>query len=224
MRITFITLFPEFFEDFINHSIIKRSIEKNLVTIDVVNPRDFSKKNNVDDTVYGGGKGMLLMIEPIIEAIESVKTETSKVYLMGPRGPKYNQNKAKQLAKVDHLILISGHYEGVDSRIKYFIDGEISIGDYILTGGELPSMVIADSVIRLIDGVIQEQSHLNESFSNDLLEHDHFTKPVNFRGYEVPEVLLNGNHKLIDEYRDNSSQAITLQVKLETEKEKNNGY
>jgi tRNA (guanine37-N1)-methyltransferase len=217
MRITFITLFPEFFDDFTKHSIIKRALSKKLITIDTVNPRDFSLKGKVDDIVYGGGTGMLLMVEPIMKAIESVKTENSKIYLLGPRGPKYNQQKARELASIDHLILISGHYEGVDTRIKHFIDGEISIGDYILTGGELPSMVVADSVIRLVDGVIKEQSHQNESFSNNLLEHDHFTRPIEFRGHIVPEVLLNGNHKDINRYREENSREVTIDMILERE-------
>jgi tRNA (guanine37-N1)-methyltransferase len=198
MKITFITLFPNYIETLVTHSIIKRSIEKGLVEIDYVNPRDFTEDNKIDDTVYGGGDGMLLMIEPLVKAINSVRTENSKVYLMGPRGPRFNQDKAKELSKLDHIILIAGHYEGVDARIKHYIDGEISIGDFILTGGEMPSMMIADAVIRLIPGVIKEGSHQNESFENNLLEHDHFTKPVDFEGHKVPEVLLSGNHKEID--------------------------
>jgi tRNA (guanine37-N1)-methyltransferase len=198
MKITFITIFPNYIEELVSHSIIKRSIEKGLVEIDYVNPRDFAEDNKIDDTVYGGGDGMLLMIEPMVKAIRSVKTENSKVYLMGPRGPRFNQDRAKELSKVEHLILISGHYEGVDSRIKHYIDGEISIGDFILTGGELPSMMVADAIIRLIPGVIKEGSHQNESFEDNLLEHDHFTKPVDFEGHKVPEVLLGGNHQEIE--------------------------
>lgn len=206
MKITFITLFPEYIESFKNHSIIKNAISKNLIEIEQVNPRDFTEDGKVDDTLFGGGSGMLIKIEPIVKAIKSVRTDNSKVILLGPRGSVHDQESAISLSKEKHLILISGHYEGIDARIKHYIDYELSIGDFIVTGGELPSMVVADSVIRLIKGVIKEESHLNESFMNKkILEWDNFTQPREFEGHKVPEVLLTGNHKLIDEWKKQNS-------------------
>lgn len=203
MRIDILTLFPKMFDGFLNESIIKRAIEKGLVEINIINFREFSKLNNsqVDDTPYGGGNGMVLMPEPIVDAIESVKTKESKTILMCPQGLTYNQKKAYELKEEKHLILVCGHYEGFDERIRNFVDEEISIGDYILTGGEIPAMVISDSVIRLIDGVIKKESYMEESFSNNLLDYPVYTKPQEFRGMKVPEILLSGDHKKIDEWR-----------------------
>lgn len=203
MKIDIITLFPKMFDGFLNESIIKRAINKGLVEINIINFREFSKLNNsqVDDTPYGGGNGMVLMPEPIVDAIESVKTEDSKVILMCPQGVTYTEQKAHELKEEKHLIFVCGHYEGFDERIRNFVDEEISIGDYVLTGGELPAMVISDSVIRLIDGVIKKESYMEESFSNNLLDYPVYTKPQEFRGMKVPEVLLSGDHKKIDEWR-----------------------
>ena len=205
MKIDILTLFPKMFDGFLNESIIKRAIEKDLVEINIINFREFSKLNNsqVDDTPYGGGSGMVLMPEPIVDAIESVKTNDSRVILMCPQGVTYTEQKAHELKKSKHLILVCGHYEGFDERIRNFVDEEISIGDYVLTGGELPAMVVSDSVIRLIDGVIKKESYMEESFSNNLLDFPVYTKPQEFRGMKVPEVLLSGNHKKIDEWRKN---------------------
>lgn len=204
MRIDIITLFPNMFQGFLNESIVHRAMERNLVEINVINFRDFSKKTNqqVDDTPYGGGGGMVLCCEPIIDAIESVKTETSKVILMCPQGRPYKQKKAFELRKEKHIILVCGHYEGFDERIREFADEEISIGDYVLTGGELPAMVISDSIIRLLDGVIKEESYQNESFQNNLLDYPTYTKPSEFRGLKVPEVLLSGDHEKIKQWRE----------------------
>lgn len=203
MRIDILTLFPKMFEGFLNESIIKRAREKGLVEINLINFRDFSKLNNsqVDDTPYGGGNGMVLMPGPIVDAIESVKTNDSKVILMCPQGVPYNQKKAQELKKEKHLILICGHYEGFDERIRNFVDEEISLGDYVLTGGEIPAMAISDSIIRLLDGVIKKESYMEESFSNNLLDYPVYTKPQEFRGLKVPDVLLSGDHKKIDEWR-----------------------
>jgi len=175
MKISILTLFPSMFDEFINTSIIKRAIEKKKVEIEVIDIRDFSKLNNkqVDDTPYGGGAGMVMMIEPVVDAINSVKTDESKVYYLSPAGKKFKQEIAKELSKEKHIILLCGHYEGIDERINYYIDGKISIGDYILTGGEIPAMVVSDAVIRLIDGVIKEESFINESFENNLLDYQH---------------------------------------------------
>lgn len=203
MKITILTLFPEMYEGFLNTSIIKRALNKSVVEIETVNIRDYAKNKHksVDDTPYGGGQGMVMMCQPVVDALEAVKTENSKSFLMAPFGTQLNQKVVRQLAKEEHLILICGHYEGLDQRIENFVDGALSIGDYILTGGELASMVIADSVTRTLDGAIVEASHLDESFENDLLEYPQYTKPDTYRGIKVPDVLLSGHHKNIEAFR-----------------------
>ncbi len=203
MKISILTLFPHYFDNFLNESIIKRAIDKKLVNIEIINFRDFSKLNNhqVDDTPYGGGAGMVLMCEPIFDAIESIKIDDSLVIMLTPDGKTYNQSVAKKLSKKTHIILLCGHYEGFDERIRSIVDMEISIGDYILTGGEIPAMIVADSVIRLIDGVINKDSLNDESFEDNLLDYPVYTKPAQFRGMSVPDVLLSGDHKKIDEWR-----------------------
>ena len=203
MRIDILTLFKEQFKGFLETSIIKRAIDKKQVEINLIDIRDFvqNKHKQVDDTVYGGGSGMVIMVEPVVLALESVKTKDSKVILLTPSGEVYNQEKAISLSKEKHLIIICGHYEGIDERIKHFVDMEISIGDFVLTGGEIPSMVVVDSITRLLDGVITKESLESESFNDNLLDYPVYTKPRNFRGYEVPEVIVSGNHERIKEYR-----------------------
>ncbi len=211
MRIDILTLFPSMFVPLVEESIIKRAIDKEIVTINLVNIRDFSELNNnqVDDTPYGGGGGMVIMCDPVFKAIESVKSDKSKVILMTPTGVVYNQSLAYDLSKEEHLIILCGHYEGFDERIKTFIDMEISIGDYVLTGGELPASIVADSIIRLIPGVISEESLKSESFTGGLLDYPVYTKPREYRGMKVPDVLLSGDHKKIDEYRKEERLRIT---------------
>ncbi len=203
MKIDILTLFPEMFETIFSQSIIKRAIIEKKVEINIHNFRDFSTDphHKVDDTPYGGGRGMVLTCQPIFDCVEKLKTKESKVILLTPDGNVYKQQQAYELAKEKHLILICGHYEGFDDRIRSICDLEISIGDYILTGGELASMVITDSIVRLLPGVIGEQSHQLESFNNNLLDYPTYTKPRVFKGMEVPAVLLSGNHKKIEEYR-----------------------
>ena len=203
MRISILTLFPKMFDGFLSESIVKRAIDKGLVSFDIVDIRDFSKLNNkqVDDTPYGGGAGMVMMVEPVVDAINSVRTDNSKVYLMSPSGIPFKEKIAHEFSGFEHLILICGHYEGIDERISYYIDGEISIGDYVLTGGELPAMVISDAVIRLVEGVIRDESIVDESFNNQLLDYPAYTRPPIFDGHAVPDVLLSGHHKNIDEWR-----------------------
>jgi tRNA (guanine37-N1)-methyltransferase len=207
MKIDILTLFPNMFDGFLNESIIKRAIEKEVVKINVVNFRNYSKLNNsqVDDTPYGGGAGMVLMCDPIVSAIEDLKDDETTVILMTPQGIPYKQEVARELKFKKHIILVCGHYEGFDERIRNFVDMEISIGDYVLTGGEIPAMAICDSVIRLLDGVIREGSHIEDSFTDNLLDYPTYTKPADFRGIKVPEVLLSGNHKKIEEYRKEES-------------------
>lgn len=212
MRIDILTLFPDMVKPYLNESIIKRAINNNLVQVNVVNFRDYSKLNNhqVDDTPYGGGGGMLLRCEPIVEAIDALKTKDSKVIIMSPQGKPFKQEKALELAKEKHLLLICGHYEGFDERIYHFVDEEISIGDYVLTGGELPALVLTDSIIRLLPGVIEENSYLNDSFMQGLLDYPSYTKPPIFRGLKVPDVLLSGHHQNILQYRRDQALQNTL--------------
>ncbi|AFS78628.1 tRNA (guanine-N(1)-)-methyltransferase TrmD [Gottschalkia acidurici 9a] len=204
MKIDVLTLFPEMFE-VMNTSIIGRAIEDNLISVNYTNIRDFSedKHRRVDDYSYGGGPGMVMKPEPIYRAIMNVKKENSRIIYLSPKGKVYDQNLANELSKEEHLVLLCGHYEGIDQRIiENCITEEISIGDYVLTGGELASMVIIDSVARLIPGVLAgEDSFTEESHYNGLLEYPQYTRPQNFNDLEVPEVLLSGNHKKIDEWR-----------------------
>ena len=215
MRIDILTLFPGMFEGFKTESIIKRAIEKHLVEINIIDIRDYTpyKANQVDDYQFGGGGGMIMMCEPVFNAVESIKTKDSHVILLTPRGKTYNEKKAYELKNEKHLILICGHYEGFDERIYTLADSLVSIGDFILTGGELPAMTITDSVVRLIDGVITKESLESESFNDNLLDYPVYTKPREFRGMEVPEVLLSGNHKLINEFRQKERERITRECR-----------
>ena len=213
MKIDILTLFPEMFKDVFNESIIKRAKEQGLVNIKIHNFRDYSKDkhNKVDDTPYGGGCGMVLTCQPIFDCIDDIKTDEAKVILLTPDGKTYNQGIAYDLSKEKHIILICGHYEGFDERIRSICDLEISIGDYVLTGGEIAAMAIVDSITRLVPGVIEEQSHLNDSFNNNKLDYPTYTKPRVFRGMEVPEVLISGDHKKIDEYRRKEADKRTME-------------
>ena len=203
MRIKVLSLFPKMFDGILNESIIKRAIDDKKVNIDVIDLRSYSKDkhNKVDDTIYGGGAGMLIKCEPVFDAIDDLKTKNTKVIMLSPDGVKYNQEKAYELSKEKNIILLCGHYEGFDERINTVVDEKISIGDYVLTGGEIPAMAIIDSVTRLLPGVINEESHLNDSFNNDLLDYPQYTKPKEYRGMKVPDVLLSGDHKKVDEWR-----------------------
>ena len=203
MKIDILTLFPEMFDGFLNTSIIKRARENGSVDIKVHNFRDYSldKHNRVDDYPYGGGAGMVLMCEPIFRAIEDIRTEDSIVIMMSPSGKLFKQEVAVDLSKKKHLILLCGHYEGFDERIRTIVDMELSIGDYVLTGGEVPAMAITDAITRLIPGVISEDSLTSESFNDGLLDYPNYTKPAVFRGMKVPDVLLSGHHENIEKYR-----------------------
>ena len=215
MRIDILTLFPNMFLGFKTESIVKRAIEKGKVEINIIDIRKYTpyKNNQVDDYQFGGGGGMIMMCEPVFNAVESIKTPDSYVILLTPRGKTYNEKKAYELKNKKHLIIICGHYEGFDERIYTLADEIISIGNFILTGGELASMMISDSVIRLLDGVISEQSLEYESFNDNLLDYPVYTKPRDFRGMVVPDVLISGNHKLINEYRDSERKRITKEYR-----------
>jgi tRNA (guanine37-N1)-methyltransferase len=214
MKIDVLSLFPEMFSGVFSQSILKRAEEIGAVTYNVVNFRQFSdnKHQTVDDYPYGGGAGMVLKPQPIFDAVEELTKKDSpetrpRIILLCPQGERFNQRKAEELAKEEHLIFICGHYEGFDERIReHIVTDEISIGDYVLTGGELAAMVVIDSVVRLLPGVLgKEESHQLDSFSTGLLEHPHYTRPANFRGMKVPEILLSGNHRLIEEWRQKES-------------------
>ena len=211
MRIDILTLFPEMFAP-LKESIIKRAVEDGKIEINIINIRDFASAPHFkcDDEPFGGGAGMVMLCEPLFKAIESVKQENSKIFYMSPRGKVFNQGMAREMSKLEHIVLLCGHYEGIDQRvIDYFNIEELSIGDYVLTGGELPAMVVADSIIRLIPGVIREESTMEESFSENLLEYNQYTRPAEFMGMKVPEVLLSGHHKNIEEWRKQQSLEIT---------------
>jgi tRNA (guanine37-N1)-methyltransferase len=204
MRIDIITIFPGMFAPVLNESIVKRAQNKNKVKINIHDLRKFTrdKHNKVDDRPFGGGSGMVLSAQPIFDAVAKIKSQVkkkAKVVLMCPQGKTFSQARAKKLSKEKHLIFVCGHYEGVDERVRELIvDEEISIGDYVLTGGELPAMVVVDAIVRLIPGVLGDKNSLNfESFEGNLLEYPQYTRPANFRGYKVPEVLLCGDHKKI---------------------------
>ena len=213
MKFDILTLFPEMFEA-LNHSILERAQKCDKISINLVNIRDFSKDKHkkVDDTPFGGGAGMVMTCQPLFDAIKSVKTENSKVVYMSPKGYLLKQSRVVELAKCEHIIIVCGHYEGIDQRvIDYFDMEEISIGDYVLTGGELPAMVLVDAVSRYVDGVLSAGSTDEESFSNGLLEYPQYTKPREFEGLVVPDVLLNGNHKEIEKWKKEQSLKITKQ-------------
>lgn len=213
MRIDIITLFPGMFAGPFNDSIVKIAREKELVKIKIHNLRKWAKDKHktVDGRPYGGGKGMVFMIKPIFEALKTIapkaKAQKTKTILLSPQGKTLTQKKAKELAKLDHLVLIAGHYEGFDERIReYLIDEELSIGDYVLTGGELPAMTVVDAIVRLIPGVLDKEAKENESFSKkDLLDYPQYTRPSDFKGWEVPEILLSGNHAEIEKWRKEKS-------------------
>lgn len=199
------------FYGFLNDSIIKRARDKGLVDIEVHNFRDYSpfKNKQVDDYSYGGGAGMVLMCEPIFLAIEALRKENTEVIMLTPSGDKFNQKMANELTFKKHIILLCGHYEGFDERIKTIVDREVSIGDFVLTGGEVPAMAIVDAVTRLIPGVINEDSLASETFNDDLVDFPVYTKPADFRGMKVPDVLLSGHHANIDKWREEMRKQLT---------------
>ena len=225
MKFDILTLFPEMF-DILKQSIIGKAIEKELIDINLINIRDFSKNKHkkVDDTPYGGGAGMIMKPDVVYDSYKSIKSENAKVIYMSPQGKVLNQKKVEQLSKENHLIILCGHYEGIDQRVlDKIVDEEISIGDYVLTGGEIPAMVLIDSVSRYVEGVLNEESIKEESFSEGLLEYPQYTRPEIFEGEKVPEVLLSGHHKNIEKWRKEKSLEITKNKRPELLKNKNMG-
>lgn len=211
MKITILTLFPEMFDGFLTNSIIKRAIAKKVVEVNIVNIRDFTldKYGRVDTPPIGGGAGLIMKCQPIVDALKSVSGPNTKKILLSPRGEKYSQQKAAILAKEAEIVLVCGHYEGVDERVNNYIDETISIGDYVLTGGEIGAMAIADSIIRLQDGAITDVSLNEESFNDDLLEYPQYTEPREYDGHKVPEILYTGNHTAIEKFRRKESLKLT---------------
>ncbi len=209
MKIDVLTLFPNMFKGFLEESIMARAIKNSLVEVNLIDFREFStsKHKKVDDYPFGGGAGMVLQVQPVYDALVSIDGYQDALKIMvSPQGETFSQNKAYELSNENHIIILCGHYEGYDERIRDYFDLEISIGDYVLTGGELAAMVLIDGITRVKPNVInKDESHLNDSFSNDLLEHPHYTRPREFRGKKVPEVLLNGNHAHIEAWRHEES-------------------
>lgn len=203
MKISILTLFPGMFQGFLNESIIKRAIEKGIIEVELVNFRDYTplKNGQVDDSIYGGGPGMLLRCEPIYECLDAIRTKDSKVVMLTPEGRIFDQKCAKEFKTCKHLILLCGHYEGFDERIKEAVDEQISIGNYILTGGEIPAMAIIDATARLLPGVINNESLDSESFEDGLMDYPSYTKPSEYRGMKVPDVLISGDHAKIEKWR-----------------------
>ncbi|MFG6115141.1 tRNA (guanosine(37)-N1)-methyltransferase TrmD [Halobacillus sp. MO56] len=228
MHIDILTLFPEMFEGVLNNSILKKAQDRNIFSYDFINFRDYSvnKHQKVDDYPYGGGAGMVLTPQPLFDAVEAVKEQrktTPRVILLCPQGETYTQSKAVELSEEDHLIFLCGHYEGYDERIReHVVTDEISIGDYVLTGGELGAMVVIDSVVRLLPEALgNKRSAPEDSFSNGLLEHPHYTRPADFRGMKVPDTLLSGDHARIEEWRHQQSLYRTWQRRPDLLRERN---
>lgn len=214
MKITVVTLFPEFFDSFKNTSIIKRALDAGRVEFETVDFRAYTKDkhNHVDDTPCGGGAGMVLSVQPIADCLRAVCTEKSHVIMMTPQGSVFKQQKARQLvADYEHIVFVCGHYEGFDERIRDYVDEEISLGDFVLTGGEGAAMVMSDALIRLMNGVILQESHEDDSFENGLLEYPQYTRPVEYEGKRVPDVLLSGHHANIKRWRLKESLRKTME-------------
>lgn len=215
MKITILTLFPEMFDGFLSNSIIKRAIGKGVVEVKIVNIRDFTKDKygRVDTPPVGGGAGLIMKCQPIVDALKASASEGAKKILLSPRGAKYSQHMATNLAKESEIVLLCGHYEGIDERVNNYVNELVSIGDYVLTGGEIGAMAIADSIIRLQDGAITDISLDEESFNDNLLEYPQYTEPRDFEGHKVPDILYTGNHTAIEKYRRKESLKITRECR-----------
>ncbi len=223
MKITILTMCPEVFDSFMQSHVVARAAALGLGQVEVLDMRQFTKGSfrDMDDSPYGGGRGMILRVDALVNALNGVKTDKAYTVLFSPRGKTYCQKDAHRFSKKEHLILICGHYEGIDERFTAYVDEEISIGDYILTGGEIPAMAVADSVLRLLKGNLKEGSAEDESFENGLLEYPQFTRPLEFEGKRVPEVLLSGNHEAIEAYGKQEMSRITQKYRPDLLKEEN---
>lgn len=215
MRISLLSIFPETFDSFIRTSVIRKAERNGRLQLDVTDIRDYAEGSfrKIDDSPYGGGPGMVLRVDTVSKAIEAVRGEKSHVVLLSPKGKTFNQKKANELASLEHLVLVCGHYEGFDARVSRYVDEEISIGDFILTGGELAAMAVCDSVVRLLDGSLREGSAEDESFETGLLEYPHYTHPYEFNGDKVPDILLSGNHEAVRRWRMEKSLEETRRLR-----------
>lgn len=215
LKITILTLFPEYFSSFLKNSIIARAISKEVVTFNIVNIRYYTldKHHRVDDRPIGGGAGLIMKMQPLVDALKNNKTDNSHTILLSPLGKTFNQEKAIELSKKEEIILVCGHYEGVDYRFTNYVDELISIGDYITTGGEIGALAISDAIIRLLKGAISEDSTKEESFNNNLLEYPQYTYPYDFEGYKIPDILFTGNHLAIEKYRKRESLKLTKKLR-----------
>lgn len=213
MKIKILTLFPNFYDEFLKSSIIGRAISKGNVTIEIINIRDYSldKNHRVDDHPIGGGAGLIMRMEPLMDCLRANTDEKTHKILMGPKGHTFSQKDAVRLSKMDEICLICGHYEGVDSRFENYVDEQLSIGDFILTGGEIPAMAITDSIVRLLKGSISDDSTKEESFDNSLLEYPQYTYPLEYEGKKVPPILFCGDHKVVEEYRRKEALRLTME-------------
>lgn len=203
MRISVLSIAPEAFSGFRETAVISRAVGRGAISFECIDIRDYAQGSfrKIDDSPYGGGRGMILRVDTVFRALEAVRGPGSRVVMLSPKGQQFSQKKAREYSKLDHLVLLCGHYEGFDARISRYVDEEISIGDYILTGGELPAMIVCDSVVRLLDGSLREGSADDESFETGLLEYPQYTHPFEYNGDKVPEILLSGNHEAIDRWR-----------------------
>ena len=217
MKIKILTLFPEMFDGFLTNSIIKRAIVKKVIEIELINIRDYTtdKYGRVDSAPVGGGAGLIMKCQPIIDCINKNKSHNGHVIMLSPRGATYNQKKAHELLEKEEILLLCGHYEGIDERVNKYVDEQISIGDYILTGGEIGAMAISDSIIRLIDGAIAEESTEEESFENGLLEYPQYTEPYDYNGDKIPDILYSGNHEAIKKWRQKESLYLTKEFRFD---------
>lgn len=215
MRITFLSIFPESFSSFLDYPVIRRAIKKGIASFDIIDIRDYADGcfRAVDDSPYGGGAGLLLRVDTLTNALNSAKTDRARAILMGPKGKKFSQRMAHELAKEEHIILVAGHYEGVDERARAYVDDELSIGDYVLTGGESAAMIVAEAVTRLLDGALRGSSAKEESFENGILEHPQYTHPALFDGKRVPDVLLSGDRKKIECFNEIEALKETIRLR-----------
>jgi len=210
MKISVLTIFPESFESFLNTPVVKRALDKGLVEIELVDIREYAGGSfrHIDDSPYGGGPGMIMRCQPVLEALASVRNEQSHSVMLSPKGHQYSQKDARRYAELEHIVLLCGHYEGIDARVEPYFDEQLSLGDYILTGGELAAQVVIDSVVRLLKGALRDTATTDESHENGLLEYPQYTHPAIYNGDAVPDVLLSGNHKAIEDWR--RTQALLL--------------
>lgn len=215
MRISILTIFPEFFDSFLNSPVIKRAVDKEICNIEIVDIKNYARGcfRHIDDSPFGGGPGMIMRCQPIADALKASCNENSHKILLSPKGKKYDQRRARELSKQEHIVLICGHYEGVDARVERMVDEQLSLGDYVLTGGELAAQVITDSVVRLLDGVLRATATTEESHENGLLEYPQYTRPAVFEGEAVPEVLLSGDRKRIEDWRLTQSLLLTRELR-----------